>query len=96
MDGPRLTGAHSLGDLIAAKKVGDVVTLSVLPGGQGPAKDVKVTLEKNPNKDAPYLGLQYTMSYPRGMDQGMMGRQGALIVSVATDGPAAKAGHSDR
>jgi len=95
VDGTALDAAHALGDLITAKKVGDVVTLSVISGGQSPAKDVAVTLEKNPNKDGAYLGIEYTMNYPRGFGRGMPGpaaREGALVATVAADGPAAKAG----
>ena len=95
VDGTAIDAAHGLSDLIAARKVGDTVTLSILPGGVAPAKDVKVVLVKSPDKDAPYLGIQYTMGAPRGFGQGRMGQAavaGAFVAQVATDSPAGKAG----
>ena len=94
VDGTSLDAQHVLGDMIAAKKVGDAVTLSVQSGAQAQPRDVKVTLAKNPSKDAPYLGIEYTMAQPRfGFslpDQGVV--QGVLVAEVTADGPAAKAG----
>jgi S1-C subfamily serine protease len=94
VDGTAVDATHALSDLIAAKKVGDTVTLSVLPGGSSPAKDVKVTLQKNPDKDVPYLGIQYSLNFQRGLGRGMMGQlvAGAFISQVVEDSPAAKAG----
>jgi S1-C subfamily serine protease len=100
VDGTTVDARATLGDLVAAKKVGDTVTLSVTSWGQETAHDVKVTLDKNPSKDVPYLGVQYLAAPPRfggGPDRdrpnggpGMMA--GAFVVDVAADGPAAKAG----
>jgi S1-C subfamily serine protease len=93
VDGAVVDARNNLGDLIAAKKVGDTVTLSVLTRGQLP-RDVKVTLEKNPSKDGPYLGVQYSAGPqgfgPDGVGPGMM--QGAFVADVAANSPAAKAG----
>jgi len=94
VDGARLNARHALADMIAAKKVGDAVTLSVRSAGQGRPRDVQVTLEKNPNKDVPYLGIEYAMAPLRfgfgPYGHGMMA--GVLVADVTADGPAAKAG----
>ena len=62
------------------------------------ARDLAVTLQKNPDKDAPWLGVQYTMGLPllgRGMPgPGMMA--GAFVADVTADSPAAKAGIKTR
>ena len=96
VDGTAVDVRNGLADLVSAKKVGDTVTLSVTSRGQENAHDVKVTLEKNPSKDAPFLGVQYMSAPPRfGGPSGRDGRgmmAGAFIVEVAADGPAAKAG----
>jgi len=98
VDGTTVDPRNPLADLVTAKKVGDTVTLSVTSWGQESAHDVKVTLEKNPNKDAPFLGVQYMPAPPRfggGMPgPGMM--SGAIVVDVTADGPAAKAGIQPR
>jgi S1-C subfamily serine protease len=97
VDGTRIDPENSLGDLVSAKKIGDTVTLSVqspAPGRPGQARDVTVTLGKSPEKDSPYLGVQYTTVPPRfggGMPgPGMMA--GVLVAEVTPDSPAAKAG----
>ncbi len=97
VDGTTADATNTLGDLIAAKKAGDTVTLSVRTQGQAP-RDVKVALEKNPSKDAPYLGVQYSMG-PQwagrgGMGPGMM--QGIFVGDVTANSPAAKAGIAPR
>ena len=96
VDGKRVDFQNTLGELIAARKVGDVVALSVRSSGQGrngETRDVKVTLGKSPEKDAPYLGVEYTMGGPRfGQEPGPEIMAGALVSRVADDGPAAKAG----
>ncbi len=71
MDGTTVDARNPLGDLVSAKKVGDTVTLSVTSWGQETAHDVKVTLEKNPAKDAPFLGVQYASAPPRFGGDGM-------------------------
>lgn len=97
VDGTNVDPRHSLTDLIAAKKIGDVVTLSVQAEaeGQSPAaREVKVTLEKSPTSGGPYAGIQYAAAPfrdGRGMP-GAFGRAGVLVAEVATDGPAFKAG----
>jgi serine protease Do len=94
VDGTKIDASHTLADLIGAKKVGDTVTLSVLAGGAGTAKDVKVTLAKNPDKDAPYLGVEYTLRGARGIFPGIPGQNavaGAFVSQVAENSPAAKA-----
>jgi S1-C subfamily serine protease len=96
VDGAKLDAQGSLGDLIAGKKVGDTVTLSVQSYGQGEAqapRDVKVTLEKNPAKDAPYVGIQYVMAPQRfGRMMPGPGVAGVLVAEVNGGSPAAKAG----
>jgi S1-C subfamily serine protease len=101
VDGTRIDEGKGLGDLITAKKIGDTVTLSVAsaaPGELGQPREVKVTLEKSPDKNVPYLGVQYTMApprYGRGMPgPGMMG--GVFVAEVTPDSPAAKAGIKQR
>jgi S1-C subfamily serine protease len=97
VDGAEVDARNSLGDLIAAKKAGDAVTLSVRSQREDraqPARDVKVTLERNPNRDGAYLGVEYAMA-PRRGDRAMPGpgmREGVLVAEVTSDSPAAKAG----
>ena len=101
VDGAAVDAGNSLGDLIAAKKAGDAVTLSVrsqLADGAQPAHDVRVILEKNPNRDGAYLGIEYMMAPPRG-DRAMPGpgmMEGVVVADVASDSPAAKAGIRSR
>jgi S1-C subfamily serine protease len=93
VDGTAVDAKNALGDLIAAKKVGDTVTLSVGTRGQSP-HDVKVALEKNPAKDGPWLGVQYSAA-PLGFGRGGRApgmREGVFVGEVTADGPAAKAG----
>ena len=97
VDGTKVDEQNVLADLVSAKKVGDVITLSVTTRGQDAARDVKVTLEKKADKDGPFLGVQYRTAPPRfegGPGPGMMA--GAFVVDVAADGPAAKAGIQPR
>ena len=97
VDGTAVDAKNALGDLIAAKKVGDTVTLSVGSRGQSP-RDVKVALEKNPAKDGPWLGVQYTAA-PWGFGRGGRApgmRAGVFVSEVTADGPAAKAGIAAR
>jgi S1-C subfamily serine protease len=92
-DGTRIDPSHQLADLVAAKKAGDVVTLSVRSPGQPQARDVKVTLGKSPDKGGTWLGIGYTTGR-QGRMRGPMGSvtPGALVAEVTADGPAAKAG----
>jgi S1-C subfamily serine protease len=102
VDGVKLDGQNELANVIAQKKVGAVVTLSVQSpaqdGTQPSARDVKVTLAKHPDKDAPYLGVQYSMGAPWfGQTPMMPGiASGVLVAEVSADGPAAKAGITSR
>jgi S1-C subfamily serine protease len=100
VDGLQVDFSRTLGDLIAAKKVGDIVALSVRSGepqkGED-ARELKVTLGKSPDKDAPYLGVEYRMGGPRyGQGPGPEVTAGALVAKIADDGPAAKAGVKER
>jgi len=66
VDGTKIGVDNNLADVVSVMKIGDTVTLSVQSLGQAePARNVKVTLEKNPTRDVPYLGVQYTMARPR-------------------------------
>jgi S1-C subfamily serine protease len=60
VDGTKLdNGDNNLAALIAKKKIGDAVTLSVRTG-DAEARDVSIVLDKNPQKpESPYLGVQY-------------------------------------
>jgi S1-C subfamily serine protease len=97
VDGVKINAQQDLKTIVNTHKVGDTVTLSVQTPGQQ-LRDVKVTLEKNPNADGPYLGIEYTPGVgPRMMQRepGMNGLEvntGVLVRSVADNGPAAKAG----
>ncbi len=105
VDGTPVDTQHTLGDLIGSKKPGDAVTLSVQSAGQPKARDVQVTLGKAADKDAAWLGVQYSIVGPRigrgfGFGQGQ-GPQGALIAGVivaqvASGSPAEKAGLTAR
>jgi len=104
VDGKTVEPGGSLGELIAAHKVGDAVTLSVRSPGKQP-RDVQVTLGKKPDAEAPYLGIEYTSAWARGpsTDGPQNGRPGAgfgmvgvLVARVAPDSPAAKAGMKER
>jgi serine protease Do len=95
VDGTTVDARNALADLVSAKKVGDTITLSITSWGQETAHDVKVTLDKNPAKDAPFMGVQYAAAPPRFGGSGMPGpgmMAGAFVVEVTADGPAAKAG----
>jgi membrane-associated protease RseP (regulator of RpoE activity) len=65
VDGTAVDRQHQLTDIIAAKKAGDTVTLSVQSAAQPQARDMTVTLGKNPDKDAAWLGIQYSLLGPR-------------------------------
>lgn len=100
VDGKEVQAGGSLGDLIAAHKVGDVVTLSVRSPGKE-ARDVKVTLGKKPDAETAWLGIEYTSSLARGPgfalpDGGFGAMAGVLVAQVAPDSPAAKAGMKER
>lgn len=95
VDGKTVEAGGSLGELIAAHKVGDVATLSVRSPGKQP-RDVRVTLGKKPEADAPYLGIEYTSASARGPWDGGFGMAGVLVARVAPDSPAAKAGMKER
>jgi len=90
VDGTTVDERNPLADLVSSKKVGDTITLSVTPWGQQASHDVKVTLAKNPDKDVAWLGLQYLAAPARFGGPGAAA--GVLVVQVAADGPAAKAG----
>jgi S1-C subfamily serine protease len=101
VDGAAFEPEHSLGDLIASRKAGDTVTLSVQSfpraGDTGP-RELKVQLGKKPTGDGPYLGVEYAMA-PFADDRGMPGpamMAGAFVAEVAADSPAAKAGIAER
>jgi S1-C subfamily serine protease len=102
VNGTTVDPLHNLSDLIGAKKIGDTVTLSVESSDQGSGKsprDVKVTLEKNPESSVPYAGIQYTVAPPRfgrGPHGSAMIPAGVLVADVAQDGPASKAGIHER
>ncbi|MGA2642867.1 MAG: PDZ domain-containing protein [Spirochaetia bacterium] len=98
VDGTTVDERNQLAALVSAKKVGDTITLSVASWGQETPHDVKVTLEKNPDKDAPFLGVQYMPAPPR-FGGGRMGpgtMSGALVLNVTAGGPAARAGIQPR
>lgn len=61
VDGTKLDPEHSLADLIAARKAGDTITLSVASRG-GETRDVTATLARNPDKaDAAWLGVRFAV-----------------------------------
>ncbi len=100
VDGKAVGGGDSLSELIAAYKPGDAVTLSVQSPGKEP-RDVRVTLGKKADTDAPSLGVEYTAGPRMPWDgipwgsprEGGIGvRGGVLVTGVAEDGPAEKAG----
>ncbi len=90
VDGTTVDDRNPLSGLVAARKAGDVVTLAVSSWQQQGTRDVKVTLAKNPDKDGAWLGLRYLAAPARMAGPGTTG--GALVVEVAADSPAAKAG----
>ena len=65
VDGTKVDERNALTDLVTAKKVGDMITLSVTSDGTDAARDVKVTLEKKADTDGPFLGVQYMTAPPR-------------------------------
>jgi S1-C subfamily serine protease len=98
VDGTTVDERNPLADLVSARKVGDTITLSVASRGQEKARDVKATLEKKQDKDGPFLGVQY-MPAPRRFGGGLPGpgmMAGAIVVDVAPDSPAARAGIQPR
>ncbi len=76
--GVKLDGSgDGLAALVAKQKPGDVVTLSVRTG-EDTARDVSVTLGKNPDKaDAAYLGIRY-FDASAAAGRGMMDRMPEL------------------
>jgi S1-C subfamily serine protease len=90
VDGTTVDQRNSLSGLVAARKVGDTVTLSVTSGQEEKTRDVKVTLAKNPDKEGAWLGLQYLAAPARFGGPGM--GPGAFVAQVTADSPAAKAG----
>jgi S1-C subfamily serine protease len=67
VDGTQITANDSLKTLIQDKKIGDVVTLSVLSPGESTGKtphEVKVALGSTPDKKKPWLGIEYEMGFP--------------------------------
>jgi S1-C subfamily serine protease len=98
VDGAAVDAKKPLGDIIAAKKVGDTVTLSVQSVGQPKPHDVKVTLDKNADKDTPRLGIQYSMIGRRagtlapGFGRGGAVAAGVFVAEVSAGSPADKAG----
>jgi S1-C subfamily serine protease len=105
VDAKEVQAGGSLGDLIAAHKAGDVVTLSVRSPGRE-ARDVKVTLGEKSDAETAWLGIEYTSAWARGLGGGGLregpgfalpkggfgAMAGVLVAQVAPDGPAAKAG----
>jgi len=63
VDGTRIDARQDIASLIASRKAGDAVSLSVLSQGQAP-RDVKVTLAKDPGKDGPFLGIEIAPQPP--------------------------------
>jgi S1-C subfamily serine protease len=94
LDGARIDPRRTLAEMIAARKAGDTVTLSVISAGQDTPRDVKVTLGKNPDKDGAWLGIGYAWTRQGRMagPQGGAMIAGVLVAEVADNGPAAKAG----
>ena len=98
VDGTTVDERNQLAELVSAKRVGDTITLSVASRGQEKARDVRATLEKKQDKDGPFLGVQY-MPAPRRFEGGLPGpgmMAGAIVVDVAPDSPAARAGIQPR
>ncbi len=60
VDGQTVDANHALNDLVASKKPGDTLTLTITRGTE--TKTITVTLGTNPdNNTAPYLGIRFTM-----------------------------------
>jgi len=103
VNGVKVDAKNPLADLIGTKKPGDSVTLSVRSAGQE-ARDVKVTLEGNPQKDgAPWLGVEYVLVGPSvrgGMPFGYQAApgvtSGVIVNEVQKGSPAEKAGMQTR
>jgi len=94
VDGTTVDERNALADLVASRKVGDTLTLAVSSWGQEDTHDVKVTLAKSPDTDAPWMGLQYLAAPARFGGRAMM--NGAIVVDVTAGGPAAMAGITAR
>jgi len=90
VDGTTVDQRNPLSDLVAARKVGDTVTLSVTPWQEQKAHDVTATLAKNPDKEGAWLGLRYLPAPARFGGPAMS--RGAWVVEVASNSPAARAG----
>ena len=103
VDGVKLDTNTALADVIGGKKPGDAVTLSVRSSGKE-ARDVKVTLEKNPGREgAAWLGVEYVMVEAAGRQTLPFGfhsipgiRSGVIVNEVKAGSPAEKAGMKAR
>ena len=92
-DGKPLAG-QPLQALVAAKKPGDVVTLTVTEAPATEVREVRVTLGEHPDKKgAAYLGIRYRPHVIVFSDEFKLPiSAGAFVADVQADGPAAKAG----
>ncbi len=83
-----------LQELIAAKKVGDVVTLTVQTPPDTQPRDIKITLGEHPDKKgAAYMGIRYrpsVMVFDHALVMPI--NAGAFVAEVQADSPADKAG----
>jgi|DewCreStandDraft_1066081.scaffolds.fasta_scaffold00827_37 S1-C subfamily serine protease len=90
VDGTTVDATNTLATLLSAHKPGDTVTLRVARPGEG-ERDVTVTLGDKDGKA--YLGVSYVpFGWPKFIPLPEGVNQGVLVVSVAEDSPAAKAG----
>jgi S1-C subfamily serine protease len=67
VDGVLIDSDHSLSQLISAKKIGEMVTLSVRSRQESMYKapeELKITLGSAPDGKTPWLGVEYRMSFP--------------------------------
>lgn len=90
VDGKTVDATNTLATLLSAHKPGDTVTLRVARPGEG-ERDVTVTLGDKDGKA--YLGVSYVpFGWPKFIPLPEGVNQGVLVVSVADDSPAARAG----
>lgn len=90
VDGKTVDATNTLATLLGAYQPGDTVTLRVARPGEG-ERDVTVTLGDKDGKA--YLGVSYIpFGWPKLIPLPEGVNQGVLVVSVAEDSPAAKAG----